>query len=551
MTADGFDPAYREVTVGDRVYWRNEDYDSGEYHSTHSYTYPWNFGPVGVGTSVYLDTTQTGTFDYVDDWAYSGWGTLVIKPAGPPPPTFISAPNRVDMVYDAARDILYITSGNMVLRYQLPSDSFLTPFQLSGSLMGIDMSPDGNTLLVGDSSANSTNVWVHQIDLNTGQPNRVTFPIAFGESGTFAVAFGGDGAALITSRCSGSGDVPLRRYDPASGLTTTITSYLHMDSMVSSSGDGSTIIIAESNSSGGPMDLYDVASRTITRTGGTGHDNYECGASRDGSLFAFPTDYGTFVYNRTFNQVTNIGVYAGAQPIGAVFHPAADAVFSPFADTNYVRAYSTTTWEMLAEYYFQDTFSTPGNRAFDNGRIRISPDGEIIFVTVSGGVRYLRHGLDVPLTHRLVVAGNPAPYGEPTPISYGTHWLSHGTYVWLSVPAAVETNGTAFISTGWTGTGSAAGSGTTTDTGFTVMANTTLTWNWTLLAVRATLEAGGSQIMLQWPSVAGKYYDVLYATNLQIGFVPVATDLSGAPPTNFYQRALGPEDAGFYRVQMK
>ena len=98
------------------------------------------------------------------------------------------------------------------------------------------------------------------------------------------------------------------------------------------------------------MDLYDVASRTITRTGGTGHFNYECGASRDGSLFALPTYYGTFVYDRTFNQVTNIGVYAGQQPIGTAFHPAADAVFFPFADTSYVRAYSTTTWEMLAEY---------------------------------------------------------------------------------------------------------------------------------------------------------------------------------------------------------
>jgi hypothetical protein len=129
--------------------------------------------------------------------------------------------------------------------------------------------------------------------------------------------------------------------------------------------------------------------------------------------------------------------------------------------------------------------------------------------------------------------------------------LSHGTYVWLSVPAAVETNGTAFISTGWTGTGSAAGSGTTTDTGFTLMANSTLTWNWTLLAVSATLEAGGSQIMLQWPSVAGKYYDVLFATNLQAGFVPAASNLSGAPPTNFYQGALGPAHAGFYKVQMK
>lgn len=552
MTSDGYSPSYLEVTVGDSVFWWNDDYDFYDYHSTRSYTYPWSSGAVDVGYGVRLDTSKTGSYDYTDDWGYSGWGTLVIKPAGPPPPTSIPAPSRVDMVYDAGRDVLYITSGSTVLRYQLASDSFLPPFELSGSLMGSDLSPDGNTLMVADSSASSSNVWVHVIDLNTGQTNQVFFSIAYGEKGTFAVAYGGDGAALISSRFAGSGWVPLRRYDPASGTVTTVAS-VRQDSMVSSSGDGTTIIVAESNISGGEMDLYDVVTRAITRTGGTGHFNYECGASRDGSLFALPTYYGTLVYDRAFNQVTNIGVYAGAQPIGAAFHPAADAVFFPITGTTYVRAYSTTTWEMLAQFDFQTAFSVPGNHAFGNGRIRISPDGQVIFVTVSGGVSYLRHNLNLPLTHRLLVAGNPGPYGAPTPIDYGASWLPHGTYLTLSVPADVETNGTAFISTGWTGTGSAAGSGTTTDTSFSLMANTTLTWNWAPFGVSANVEsqAGENQMVLRWPSVAGKSYDVLYATNLHAAFVPVATDLPATPPINIYQSATGPTSGGFYKIGMK
>ena len=40
MTADGFVPAYLEVTVGDRVYWWNDDHDFFDPHSTHSYSYP-------------------------------------------------------------------------------------------------------------------------------------------------------------------------------------------------------------------------------------------------------------------------------------------------------------------------------------------------------------------------------------------------------------------------------------------------------------------------------------------------------------------------------
>src|SRR3954471_17312087 len=95
MTADGFVPAYLEVTVGDTVYWWNDDYDFGDDHSTHSYTYAWNSGPVRLGFGAYLTMTKVGTFDYVDDVGLSGYGTLVVKPSGPPPAHLIPAPNRM------------------------------------------------------------------------------------------------------------------------------------------------------------------------------------------------------------------------------------------------------------------------------------------------------------------------------------------------------------------------------------------------------------------------------------------------------------------------
>jgi hypothetical protein len=56
--------------------------------------------------------------------------------------------------------------------------------------------------------------------------------------------------------------------------------------------------------------------------------------------------------------------------------------------------------------------------------------------------------------------------------------------------------------------------------------------------------------VFQWPSVGGKSYDVLFATNLLTGFAPVATDLPATPPNNIYQSAIGPARAGFYKVKM-
>jgi len=407
--------------------------------------------------------------------------------------TFIPATYRTDMVYDTPRDILYIANSNSVLRYQLGTDSFLAPFTIGTNLMGMDLSPDGNKLLVADATNAASTVWVHVIDLTTGLDTPATFPAAFSESGTFAVAFGADGAALISSRFAGSGTVPLRRYDPATGIATILASP-RQDSMVSSSGDGGTIVIEESNISSGPVDRYDVGFRAIM--GGTSDNkfNFECAASRDGALFAVPTYSGTFIYNNAFTQITNIGVAGGAEPIGAAFHPLADVVFFPFGTTTFVRVYSTTNWQMLAQFDFQNSFpvlsTTP--HAFGQGRTRVSADGSIVFVSVLGGVRYLRHGLTLPLLHRLIISGNPAAIGAPTPISYGTSWQAEGTNLTISVPPLVETNGTRFVASGWTGTGSVPAAGAGTSSSFTLLNNSTLTWNWQTNQYQLTATVSGS-----------------------------------------------------------
>src|ERR1051325_275209 len=84
MTEDAFDPAYLEVYLGDTVWWWNDDFF--DFHSTRSYSYPWNSGGVPPGYGVHLTVTRLGTFDSVDTY-FGYWGTLVVKPALPPAPT--------------------------------------------------------------------------------------------------------------------------------------------------------------------------------------------------------------------------------------------------------------------------------------------------------------------------------------------------------------------------------------------------------------------------------------------------------------------------------
>jgi Bacterial Ig domain len=316
--------------------------------------------------------------------------------------TFVSAPSRVDMVYDSARDTLYITSGGSVLRYRLSTNSFLAPFNLGGSLAGLDISPDGNTLVVADRTRDASNVWVHVVDLRTGAASRALFPRAFGEGGTFTVAYGSDNRVIISGTYEGSGWVPLRQLDPATGTWRDLKpqfpdlfGQVRQDTMLAASGDRSVVGFAESNASDGPVGRFRVSdSNIIQRTGytnGTSWFNYEIGVNKNGTQYAVPTYGGTFIYNTSVLKTgTVLGTYAGPQPVGVVYHPVEDIVYFPWTTTQEVRAFDTNTFAQVAAYNFEDTFKSNGNWAFQQGRMKMSRDGSLLFATVTGGVRFIR-----------------------------------------------------------------------------------------------------------------------------------------------------------------
>lgn len=201
------------------------------------------------------------------------------------------------------------------------------------------------------------------------------------------MAFGNDGAALISSTFLGSGWVPLRRYDPASGDVTTIASVTE-SSMVSASGDGRVVGVAESDISDGPLDRYDVASKISTGTVDDQWFNYEVAVNRDASQFAVPTYDGTFIYDTNLNQINLVGTYASQAPIGLAYNPHADLVYFPWASTTFVEVYETRTMTPVAAYDTGYNFGFTGNAAFGAGRTRVSWDGRNLFVSVGSGIEW-------------------------------------------------------------------------------------------------------------------------------------------------------------------
>jgi hypothetical protein len=55
------------------------------------------------------------------------------------------------------------------------------------------------------------------------------------------------------------------------------------------------------------------------------------------------------------------------------------------------------------------------------------------------------------------------------------------------------------------------------------------------------------QLLLQWPSVTGKTYNVWFTSNLASGFANIASNLAATPPFNSYQTSAG-SGTGYYRI---
>ena len=374
--------------------------------------------------------------------------------------TFIAAANRTDMAVDTKRHMIYIANGTQVLRYDLTCNCQATPVTLGGSLKGMDLSPDGNTLAVADDINDGTNAWVHLVDLDTLSDNKVTVPLytvqgIVEEVGTFSVAYAYDGSLLTTSEFPGSGWVPLRKLDPTTQQWTLLAS-VRQDTMLAPSANREVIGLAEANTSDGAWGVYYAESSTIVRRqgmDGTAQFNYEIAASSNGSQFAIPTYRGTYLYSSVYQNTGTLGVYAGPRPIAAAYDPVRPQLYLPWLGTTEVRIYDTNTLAQVGRYDVGQVFDSYG--AYVQGRTKLASDGSILVVSVAGGIQYINllapihadpiHGSSDGrrLFGRLPASignGRPMAFDFPVAPAHGQVFVTNGAMTYIPDPGFTGTD---------------------------------------------------------------------------------------------------------------
>ena len=285
--------------------------------------------------------------------------------------------------------MLYIsTTTGSVLRYNLATNTFLTPYTLGGSLAGMDISPDGKTLVVADGAYGATTNHIDVINLANGSSQQIPFTLGFGEAGTYSVAFTSDSSVLVSLNYAGSGWVPMRLVNLTTGTSTTVDS-IRQSLMLTPSADHSVVAFEESNISSGPVERYRVSDGNIAGTS-TNWFTFEVGVNRNGTQYAAPTYDGTFMFDQNFNSLATIGTYANTMPIGVAYSPTSNVVYFAWASNGssheVVDAYSTTTFQPVQTLDSSQAFAWPGNAAFVNGRLKVSSDGSVLFCTTTNGV---------------------------------------------------------------------------------------------------------------------------------------------------------------------
>lgn len=311
---------------------------------------------------------------------------------------FINIPQVSDIALDEPRGVLYVstTDGGLAI-VDLASGKISSQELGEGGLTGMDLSPDGNLLAVGEHStdADAEEFWVHLVDLQAGTVREIRLPLTHGHliDGSQSVAFADNESLLVSASWAAYGYTPMFRVNLADDSSVAF-GVAWSDAMFQRSADGSVVDYIEPFDLKGPMGRYDVASQLVT-LGEAGVALQDLSLNADGSLVGLPTR-GQF----TMKEPSADGFSA----VGTIFKENRDAmasVFSPVQDSVYV-AWSKNLSDGkagLIERYTADAtleaeglvsasvpLATKRESGYAPARMKISSDGTLLFLTVEAGI---------------------------------------------------------------------------------------------------------------------------------------------------------------------
>ena len=318
-----------------------------------------------------------------------------------------------DTVFDAARNLLYVTTGQgTVERIDLATMSLLAPWNVGTSLNGADITPDGSALFVtedgryaDDPTTEGPDAIVHKVNLASGTVTDITYALGFQEVGGLDAQVAANGKVYVTSGRTGSSVLSeLVEIDVATGAASRRQGVrTYTGALLSRSADRRTLIL-------GAGTAWDVQGGTITDLGG-GALEYGFPVSRDGRLFVVGS-------GGAAGSVTTL-VDSTAKPLHHFGY--GDAVaFDPVRDRLYVASpgemnvYDTNTFERLQRINGSGTEVSWPNF----WPITVSDDGGRVATVRPGVVTVHTLAASDGVAAQIEVGGLPASFSAERPAQF-------------------------------------------------------------------------------------------------------------------------------------
>ncbi len=331
------------------------------------------------------------------------------------PSTLIPVSNHSDLVFDAGRDILYITTtAGQVQRWDVATQQLLSSWTVGGSLAGADITPDDNSLYVAEEDDAGPQGFFDQVDLQNGIVTDASYNNTSIETDSWDIAIGVNGNALVSTLGTfayGPLPVPLRELD----TTTNTYSYptnapgyggpglISEGTTIARSADRSLFLVTEANIPTGPFFLYypNTNSYSSSATSNVNLKGTSPVVNRNGSLLALEVSGGASVFDRNFNSVQNLSGLTG----GLFFDPNQDVLYGVNPTTDLIYAYDTNTWALKYTMPVGETIGASSD--FGTGVMAVSADGQYLFLTTSTGVREYLLPQATGVASSLTVSGFP------------------------------------------------------------------------------------------------------------------------------------------------
>jgi Ca2+-binding RTX toxin-like protein len=289
-----------------------------------------------------------------------------------------------DLVYDGARDYLYITTSTGDLqRYDVGTKALLESWHVGSSLNGADITADAAFLCVAEGARGALEGLVHKVDLTTGQVTNLAYTLTDNYAvGSYDVAIGSDGFAFVT----GTQGNPLRKLDLATGIFSLVEPYpwslaYNGPFVVERSLDANWMVFPGLSSYDSGLYTYDVSGDTFaaeTDLGNYASDRLALNA--DGSLIVVQIDNEIKIFDAGLNLVAALPFATGIS-----FDPTRDVLYLSNAATDELAAYDATDFSFL---YRLNIGADAISHSFHS--LVVADDGQYAFIDIEAGVRALK-----------------------------------------------------------------------------------------------------------------------------------------------------------------